>query len=137
MLKSFENDLGKVSQTAFPNFRCFISSESPLLHNIDIIPEPIVSRRKFGDICRSTKYKFNEGDLQIVQMWYFYGEIMFGGHITDNWDRITNNAYHKTLIKQDYWMAGEKEQTIKTKTTEAMKKKWNKNKNKNNKKGYK
>ena len=68
MLKSFENDLGKVSQTAFPNFRCFISSESPLLHNIDIIPEPIVSRRKFGDICRSTKYKFNEGDLQIVQM---------------------------------------------------------------------
>ena len=24
---------------------------------------------------------------------------MFGGHITDNWDMITNNAYHKTLIK--------------------------------------
>ena len=24
---------------------------------------------------------------------------MFGGHITDNWYRMTNNAYRKTLIK--------------------------------------
>ena len=26
---------------------------------------------------------------------------MHGGHITDNWDRITNNAYLKTLIKPE------------------------------------
>ena len=27
---------------------------------------------------------------------------MYGGHITDNWDRITNNAYLKTLIKPEF-----------------------------------
>ena len=32
---------------------------------------------------------------------YLYGEIMYGGHITDNWDRRTNNAYLKTLIKPE------------------------------------
>ena len=26
---------------------------------------------------------------------------MCGGHITDNWDRITNNAYLKILIKPE------------------------------------
>ena len=27
---------------------------------------------------------------------------MYGGHITDNWDRRTNNAYLKTLIKKKF-----------------------------------
>ena len=26
---------------------------------------------------------------------------MYGVHITDNWDRITNNTYLKTLIKPE------------------------------------
>lgn len=30
---------------------------------------------------------------------YIFGEIMYGGHITDDWDRRTNAAYLKTLIK--------------------------------------
>ena len=34
-------------------------------------------------------------------MRYLYGEIIYGGHITDNWDRITNNTYLKTLIKPE------------------------------------
>lgn len=32
---------------------------------------------------------------------YIYGEIMYGGHITDDWDRRTNNTYLKVLIKPD------------------------------------
>ncbi len=171
-IKRFENDLERVSQTADPNFRCFISSEPPALPTIDIIPEPIlqasikvsneapqdlkanmkralgnfnqarldscskknefkailfslcffhsliIGRRKFGAIGWSTKYNFNEGDLQICadvlnnylekyekvpyeDLRYLYGEIMYGGHITDNWDRRTNNAYLKTLIKPE------------------------------------
>ena len=68
MPKSFENDLERVSQTASPNFRCIISSEPPALPTIVIIPEPLFSSRKFGAIGWSTKYNFNKGDLQIVQM---------------------------------------------------------------------
>lgn len=32
---------------------------------------------------------------------YIYGEIMYGGHITDNWDRRTNNTYLKVIIKPE------------------------------------
>ena len=34
-------------------------------------------------------------------MRYLYGEIIYGGYITDNRDRITNNGYLKTLIKPE------------------------------------
>jgi dynein heavy chain len=30
---------------------------------------------------------------------YLFGEIMYGGHITDNWDRRTNNTYLLVLIR--------------------------------------
>ena len=63
----------------------------------------------------SRKYSFNTGDLTIcanvlqtyleanpVVPWddirYIFGEIMYGGHITDPWDRRTNNAYLSVLI---------------------------------------
>ena len=75
----------------------------------------VIGRKKFGAIGWSTNYNFNEGDLQIcadvlnnylekyeqvpyADLRYIYGEIMYGGHITDNWDRRTNNAYLTTLI---------------------------------------
>jgi len=32
---------------------------------------------------------------------YIFGEIMYGGHITDFWDRRTNNTYLVTLIKPE------------------------------------
>jgi len=32
---------------------------------------------------------------------YIYGEIMYGGHITDNWDRRTNNTYLKEIIRPE------------------------------------
>ena len=57
-IKRFENDLERVSQSADPNFRCFISSEPPALPTIDIIPEPMFDRRKLGAIDWSTKYNF-------------------------------------------------------------------------------
>ena len=171
-LRKFENDLEKVSQTAHPEFRCFISSEPPGLPTQKIIPEPIlqscikvaneapqdlkanlrrawknfdekrlesctkkhefkailfglcffhslvIGRKKFGSIGWSRNYNFNEGDLQICadvlnnylekyekvpyeDLRYMYGEIMYGGHITDNWDRRTNAAYLKFLIKPE------------------------------------
>lgn len=44
-----------------------------------------------------TKYeKIPYDDLR-----YIYGEIMYGGHITDGWDRRTNNTYLKVLIRPE------------------------------------
>lgn len=70
----------------------------------------ILGRRKFGSIGWSRIYNFNDGDLRICgdilhnylskfdavpyqDLKYLFGEIMYGGHITDGWDRRTNATY--------------------------------------------
>merc|ERR1712060_790271 len=45
----------------------------------------ICGRRKFGSQGWSKFYVVPYQDLR-----YIYGEIMYGGHITDDWDRRTN-----------------------------------------------
>ena len=78
----------------------------------------VLGRRKFGFQGWSKPYSFNDGDLTIcadildnylekydevpyADLRYLYGEIMYGGHITDNWDRRTCNTYLMVLIKQE------------------------------------
>merc|ERR1711871_64629 len=75
----------------------------------------VLGRRRFGQQGWSRKYSFNTGDLTIcanvlqsyleanpVIPWsdlrYLFGEIMYGGHITDAWDRRTNNTYLEVLV---------------------------------------
>eukprot|EP00930_Biecheleria_cincta_P103951 TRINITY_DN9605_c0_g4_i1.p1 TRINITY_DN9605_c0_g4~~TRINITY_DN9605_c0_g4_i1.p1 ORF type:complete len:4232 (-),score=759.91 TRINITY_DN9605_c0_g4_i1:457-13152(-) len=79
----------------------------------------ILGRIKFGPQGWSKKYPFNDGDLTICAQvlcnylnnaeklgtdvpWpdlrYIFGEIMYGGHITDHWDRRVCNTYLLTLI---------------------------------------
>jgi len=78
-----------------------------------------VGRIKFGSLGWSRKYNFNDGDLNICgqvlmnyiektegkvpydDLKYLFGEIMYGGHITDAWDRRTNNTYLTVLIKPE------------------------------------
>jgi dynein heavy chain len=77
----------------------------------------VLGRRRFGQQGWSRKYSFNTGDLTIcanvlqtyleanpVVPWddirYIFGEIMYGGHITDPWDRRTNNSYLDELINE-------------------------------------
>jgi len=76
----------------------------------------ILGRRKFGSQGWSRKYNFNDGDLTIcgdilqnylagyelvpyADLRYLFGEVMYGGHITDDWDRRTNNTYLEVLIQ--------------------------------------
>ncbi|RXM27080.1 Dynein heavy chain 11, axonemal [Acipenser ruthenus] len=64
----------------------------------------VAERRKFGPQGWNRKYPFNTGDLTISvnvlynyleansqvpweDLRYLFGEIMYGGHITDDWDR--------------------------------------------------
>merc|ERR1711871_1097559 len=76
----------------------------------------ILGRRKFGQQGWSRKYSFNTGDLNICadvcfsyisnneqipwdDMRYIFGQIMYGGHITDFWDRRTNSTYLNVLLQ--------------------------------------
>ena len=78
----------------------------------------VIGRKKFGSQGWSRVYNFNDGDLTIcadvlhnylskydVVPWddlkYIFGEIMYGGHITDDWDRRTNSTYLKVLFKPE------------------------------------
>eukprot|EP00439_Symbiodinium_sp_Y106_P073657 s1439_g13.t3 len=79
----------------------------------------VLGRIKFGPQGWSKKYPFNDGDLTICAQvlcnylnnsekigsevpWpdirYIFGEIMYGGHITDQWDRRVCNTYLVTLV---------------------------------------
>jgi dynein heavy chain len=82
----------------------------------------ISGRIKFGAQGWSKKYPFNDGDLTICgqvlrnylnnsevlgtdvpwpDLRYIFGEIMYGGHITDFWDRRINNYYLSVLVIPD------------------------------------
>lgn len=78
----------------------------------------VLGRKKFGSQGWSRIYNFNDGDLTIcadvlynyltkydVVPWedlkYIFGEIMYGGHITDNWDRRTNATYLNVLMRPE------------------------------------
>jgi len=70
----------------------------------------VSERRKFGPQGWNRKYPFNTGDLTISvsvlynyleantkvpweDLRYLFGEIMYGGHVTDDWDRRLCRTY--------------------------------------------
>ncbi|KAK3254424.1 hypothetical protein CYMTET_36360, partial [Cymbomonas tetramitiformis] len=76
----------------------------------------VLGRRRFGFQGWSRPYSFNTGDLKVcadvlrnyldaslIVPWddlrYIFGEIMYGGHITDRWDRRTCSAYLQELLQ--------------------------------------
>ncbi|KAI0982004.1 hypothetical protein GJ496_010034, partial [Pomphorhynchus laevis] len=87
----------------------------------------ITQRIKFGAIGWNRSYPFGSGDLSICSTillnylevnnkvpWpdlrYLFGEIMYGGHITDDWDRRSCKCYLDTyltqqLIDSELWLA--------------------------------
>lgn len=89
-----------------------------LLFGLCMFHSLILGRKKFGSQGWSRNYNFNDGDLTICgdvlhnylekyekvpyeDLQYIYGEIMYGGHITDHWDRRTNATYLRVLIRPE------------------------------------
>ncbi|KAK6491177.1 dynein heavy chain 11 [Huso huso] len=78
----------------------------------------VAERRKFGPQGWNRSYPFNTGDLTISvnvlynyleantkvpweDLCYLFGEIMYGGHITDDWDRRLCNTYLEEFMHPD------------------------------------
>ena len=77
----------------------------------------VCERRKFGPIGWNRSYPFNPGDLSVCitvannyldaspkvpwdDLRYIFGEIMYGGHITDNWDRRLCSNYLLSYVNE-------------------------------------
>ncbi|XP_058455827.1 dynein beta chain, ciliary-like isoform X2 [Malaya genurostris] len=78
----------------------------------------VAERRKFGPQGWNRVYPFNVGDLTISvyvlynyleannrvpweDLRYLFGEIMYGGHITDDWDRRLCRTYLEELMQPE------------------------------------
>uniref|UniRef100_A0A2I3TJ66 Dynein axonemal heavy chain 17 n=1 Tax=Pan troglodytes TaxID=9598 RepID=A0A2I3TJ66_PANTR len=78
----------------------------------------VAERRKFGTQGWNRSYPFNNGDLTISinvlynyleanpkvpwdDLRYLFGEIMYGGHITDDWDRRLCRTYLAEYIRTE------------------------------------
>lgn len=78
----------------------------------------VAERRKFGPQGWNRNYPFNVGDLTISvyvlynyleannkvpweDLRYLFGEIMYGGHITDDWDRRLCRTYLEETMSQE------------------------------------
>lgn len=109
MSKFDEAYYAKAPKQKYNEFKCLIFGLC-MFHSL------ILGRRKFGSMGWSKIYNFNDGDLRICgdvlhnylaayekvpydDLKYLYGEIMYGGHITDDWDRRTNNTYLEVLLQ--------------------------------------
>ena len=78
----------------------------------------VIERRKFGPQGWNRSYPFNTGDLTIsvyvlfnyleanakvpwTDLRYLFGEIMYGGHITDDWDRRLCRTYLEEFMMSE------------------------------------
>merc|ERR1711988_828971 len=79
----------------------------------------MVERIKFGPQGWNRKYPFNQGDLTVCKdvtfnyletagstipwedLIYIYGDIMYGGHITDDFDRLLCKTYLNMYMKNE------------------------------------
>lgn len=89
-----------------------------ILFSICYFHAVVCERRKFGPQGWNRVYPYNTGDLTISAMvlynyleanakvpWedlrYLFGEIMYGGHITDDWDRRLCKTYLEVYMHPD------------------------------------
>lgn len=95
------------------------------LFGLSFFHSVMLGRRRFGSQGWSRAYGFNMGDLRIcadvlesylnkparVVPWqdlrYLFGEIMYGGHITDFFDRRTNNTYLSVIFNDKLLQKGD------------------------------
>ena len=61
---------------------------------------PQLLRHVTGRPPRKLAYLDDSTRIPYDDLRYVFGEIMYGGHITDPWDRRTNNTYLRVLFNE-------------------------------------
>jgi len=90
----------------------------PMLFSLSFFHSLCLGRRKFGMQGFSRAYAWNNGDLTVcaailhnyleanadtpwADVRYLFGEVMYGGHITDPWDRRITSTYLEVLLNPE------------------------------------
>mmetsp|Transcript_24997 Transcript_24997/g.74250 ORF Transcript_24997/g.74250 Transcript_24997/m.74250 type:complete len:4444 (+) Transcript_24997:3-13334(+) len=110
---------------AFKNFDATIWESSSkqgelkaIIFSLCFFHSVVCERRKFGPMGWNRGYPFNTGDLMVCiavannyletnskipwdDLRYLFGEIMYGGHITDNWDRRLCTTFLQAYVREE------------------------------------
>ncbi|VDN97799.1 unnamed protein product [Rodentolepis nana] len=126
MLANIHRALGNISQVTLE--MCTKKNEfKMILFTLCYFHAAVCERRKFGPQGWNRIYPFNNGDLTISidvlynylevnnevpweGLRYLFGDIMYGGHITDDWDRRLCKTYledylAKSMLDGDHLLA--------------------------------
>eukprot|EP00898_Chlorokybus_atmophyticus_P007698 jgi/Chlat1/792/Chrsp104S01257 len=111
---NFSDDFFDACTARAPKFKAIVFALS-LFHGV------VLERKKFGPQGWNNSYPFNTGDLlncaqcaanyletAVVgskvpwdDLRFIFGEIMYGGHVTDDWDRRTVSAYLMSYMREE------------------------------------
>ncbi|XP_013921881.1 PREDICTED: dynein heavy chain 14, axonemal [Thamnophis sirtalis] len=116
-------DTAVVTETIFNKTNCGPSWKR-LLFSLCFFNAVILERKKYGVLGWNIPYAFNSSDLEFsikilevllekhqkipwVALHYLTGEVIYGGHVTDNWDRrcllsILDNFYNPSVLGEDF-----------------------------------
>ncbi|KAM6240341.1 dynein axonemal heavy chain 9 isoform 2-T2 [Spheniscus humboldti] len=107
-LSSLEKKLEQHSEGSHKDFRVFISAEPAPSPDSHIIPQGILensikitNEAPTGMHANLHKALDNFNQVPYDDLRYLFGEIMYGGHITDDWDRRLCKTYLEEFIKPE------------------------------------
>ncbi|XP_026551198.1 dynein heavy chain 14, axonemal [Pseudonaja textilis] len=117
------SDTSVVTETIFNKTNCGPSWKR-LLFSLCFFNAVIHERKKYGVLGWNIPYAFNSSDLEFsikilevllekhqripwTALHYLTGEVTYGGHVTDNWDRrcllsILDNFYNPSVLEEDF-----------------------------------
>ncbi|ERE69467.1 dynein heavy chain 17, axonemal [Cricetulus griseus] len=107
-LGTLEKKLEELSKESHPDFRVFISAEPAPSPEGHIIPQGILENSvkitnepPTGMHANLHKALDNFTQVPYDDLRYLFGEIMYGGHITDDWDRRLCRTYLEEFIRPE------------------------------------
>ncbi|KAH1173743.1 hypothetical protein KIL84_017582 [Mauremys mutica] len=114
---------GDVTEIIFNKVECGLSWKK-LVFSLCFFNAVVHERKKYGSLGWNVPYEFNSSDLEVsIQMlgmllanqeeipWqaicYLTGEVVYGGRVTDHWDRrcllsILNNFYSPVVLQEGF-----------------------------------